>query len=654
LHEYVRLNPPLGLPEKTLTKTEGRTSSGTGARILSATSILFIINLCAAAAFSEPNLEGVTGLINIPDAQVSPDGWVYFGFGANEYNRGSDTFIGEEQWNHFVNIGFLPHLELTGRMARFPDYTEPIIPGYGDAKDRTVSAKIQPVADYNGFSFAAGVTDLGGESQYQKSFYGAVDKTFFDTLKVTLGAGSDNFDGVFGGVDWEPAPRLHLLGEYDTEDWNAGLRYSPWDWLSLSVSSLGGEEFGAGITARFDLTEYERRKPTEPKRPIARLESGSSQADPRILAEALADEGFENVRAFLQDGELVVYYENRRFLLEERALAAVGILSAMHAPREAERVRVVAQIDGMPHLDFVAPPDAILAFARGEIDEASFRAQVTVNRHREAPIPAGVRTENRSGGKADIFLRPGLDIDFGRALGPFRQRVSAFIDPEFEIGYGFSARGRFSYVINNNLSEVDDFNTERVWLGWGGRPGGVSVLAKAGIFGIDLTGAQLEAEADIDSFDAVLGGNIAWTRDETTDAEFMQALGKFEKRFPDYDLTARIVAGQFQFEDKGARVEATRYFGPVEVTFFAYDAGNPNIEGGVTFYVPLPLYDDGPPADLRFGVAPDWGFQYRSELEGHGQVLTAGQELFRYRRRLHPDYVLEHLFEWRRAAGWLN
>ncbi len=468
-------------------------------------------------------------------------------------------------------------------------------------------------------------------------------------MMLSIGGGTDKYEGVFGGAVYRPVPQLELMAEYDTEGINAGARIHAADWLAVTLASLDGGDFGFGINAKIDLHKYSKSDAKPAGVPLARL-NAKSQANPAILAERLAENGYENVSAFIQDGELVVFYENRMHILEESALGAVAAISAIHAPAEVSSMRIIAQIDGVAHIDFVAPPDEYLKFAKGEMTGDEFGEIATFSYHRgiaggapDSPV------HNSSRLKTDLFLRPGFDFVMGEAYAPFKQRVAIMLDPEVKLGKGLFAIGRASYTINNNLNDIDGFEIERGYLGYGGRSGAMSWLAKGGLLALDLYGAQIEAEYDIEGAGASVGGNFAWMENNFYGFDYFQALGKIEKRFPNLDFAARVIGGQFQFEDTGVRAEATRYFGPVEISFFGYETGG-KTEGGFLFWVPLPFYNGEPqPGRMRFGIAPQWGFMYRTDEFANGAVITSGLELRRYRKRLEPDYLREHLSDLRRG-----
>ncbi len=59
-------------------------------------------------------------------------------------------------------------------------------------------------------------------------------------------------DGLFGGVEFSPFSSALVQVEYDSEDWNGTLRYSPLAWLSLDVGIVDSElAWGASARTAF-------------------------------------------------------------------------------------------------------------------------------------------------------------------------------------------------------------------------------------------------------------------------------------------------------------------------------------------------------------------------------------------------------------------
>ena len=121
---------------------------------------------------------------------------------------------------------------------------------------------------------------------------------------------------------------------------------------------------------------------------------------------------------------------------------------------------------------------------------------------------------------------------------------------------------------------------------------------------------------------------------------------------PSLDFNVSLQAGEFLEGDDGFKVTTTRYFGPTQISFFAYDTNLSSPEGGFRIFLPLDLYNQGRHRRSRFGWADYYGFQYRTDSGPWGAEPLPGWDLDQLRERLRPAYVSAHYDEFRRAA-WL-
>jgi hypothetical protein len=103
---------------------------------------------------------------------------------------------------------------------------------------------------------AVGVWDVGDNGPRGRRFFGVVSKSlepinwlpFLSGVKVHGGIGSNQLSGLFFGAEAGIPLGLRLYAEYDSNDWNAGLSWSPLPLLSLKAESWDGDFFvGAQI-----------------------------------------------------------------------------------------------------------------------------------------------------------------------------------------------------------------------------------------------------------------------------------------------------------------------------------------------------------------------------------------------------------------------
>ena len=86
------------------------------------------------------NLEGVSGLLTTPTAEVINDGKAAYSesrFRIRRILNWNDAVVR----NYMVTIGYLPGLEITARFADFPELPDTM--GSPNFQDRSVSAKYQ-------------------------------------------------------------------------------------------------------------------------------------------------------------------------------------------------------------------------------------------------------------------------------------------------------------------------------------------------------------------------------------------------------------------------------------------------------------------------------------------------------------------------------
>src|SRR6185503_1076209 len=154
---------------------------------------------------------GQTGLINMPDARIAPDGTLRFGFSY------ADPYVAP-----WTSITFLPRIEVSGRVTRImgvPGFTDAGT-DYGDFKDKAFDGKAVLLEEGTWWpQFAVGGQDFIGTRVFP-AWYAVASKRLGD-FDFTLGYGGDRIDGVFGGVRYRPSalPGWALVAEYDANNY---------------------------------------------------------------------------------------------------------------------------------------------------------------------------------------------------------------------------------------------------------------------------------------------------------------------------------------------------------------------------------------------------------------------------------------------------
>ena len=207
-------------------------------------SLLFIGGVYSCSLFADDelnsfkNFTGFSGLINTPNSQVMPKGFVDLG-----YNNQLDYFGSQylDAHNFVFSAGLLNNLEVSGLIATNTMHdnlfsassNEPI----KQLRDLSFNAKYQvPYIPKNWFSLALGAKDVGGAANNYETYFAVASKEW-SNFRFSLGAAKSDHEtglmnGAFGGVEWMPLDWFALQVEHDAEAVNAAARLTvPKEWL---------------------------------------------------------------------------------------------------------------------------------------------------------------------------------------------------------------------------------------------------------------------------------------------------------------------------------------------------------------------------------------------------------------------------------------
>ncbi|CUH94540.1 putative secreted protein [Propionispora sp. 2/2-37] len=167
--------------------------------------------LCGGYASAAPSLQGATGLIAIPSADVLGSGQAAAGYyHIGPHDHGVLTFhaaAGMEVGAAYSEQG-PGGMRLQAKVSLLPE------------------AMLTPAV-------ALGVEDITGEQQ--RSWYAVASKSLPDGIRLHIGAGNGRFDGLFAGVEkrlkrvsvlpGKTFPAAALMAEYDGSSMNVGIRF---------------------------------------------------------------------------------------------------------------------------------------------------------------------------------------------------------------------------------------------------------------------------------------------------------------------------------------------------------------------------------------------------------------------------------------------
>lgn len=275
---------------------------------------------------------GGVGLLQMPTARMSEDGKIHIGTGAAmPYRR------------HFITLQAMPWLEATFRYTSVEDRAYSLNSQNQSFKDRGVDLKLRLKKETERSpEIAIGIRDLGG-TQLFASEYIVASKRIAQNLDVTggiawgnagtrghvrnplgiLGESMENREknvwgtfssnffkgeraGLFGGIEYQtPIKSLRVKLEYDGNDYtsdfstkphtdtplNYGIRYSPFDWVSMTAAWERGNTAMLRIALNGSVNDTFTLPKQEPPAPAIIVRPPSDEQAKKTLTP-LSDDPF--------------------------------------------------------------------------------------------------------------------------------------------------------------------------------------------------------------------------------------------------------------------------------------------------------------------------------------------------------------------------
>lgn len=582
--------------------------------------LLFSVWLMGDEVHHSLSLQGYTGIINTPNAQVMAQGDIGISFN-NQYdnflrNYDYDQEHGFEE-SYFFGVGLLPYVELQGRLTSWTGY-----------RDLSANVKIQfPFHHPYLPDIAVGYQDVGSAVNNYGNKYIVIDKSF-GFIRPSLGYGvSDNdsgkrdisprMDGVFGGVEVQTFDWLYLLGEYDGEETHAGVRIeSPRAWSDLIsfntvvASNLSDDnEISMAFNLVFSLYEKERyTPPQEEKRdaaavpetsenreqPYAEVTAETPVSEPvsdvtkeafvqtnaplTALASNLAAAGLENVTVKTQGKTLYIAYENSVYRWNE--LDALGVVMG-EASRYADRYERFV-IEPLKSRVRVAAFHGSLPAAAAYYDSPSYATKMAfaASLSQSSPIDTddfAVVCDRANGSlfKGRLELSPLVMTFVGTEVGVFDYELLLRTKGYTTLYDGFDLSVVYDLPVDNSAELDPDYGIFRnsyidggfdsVMLNYTANVFGVLSIFSAGTYGYDYAGAmeQLIFNKGRHTF-KLEGGYFENTEDDTEKArEYYVAT--YSYHYVPMDLFGQLRGGKYWNHDNGFEVQLKRFFGDVAI-----------------------------------------------------------------------------------------
>ncbi|MEW6409338.1 MAG: YjbH domain-containing protein [Nitrospirota bacterium] len=638
----------------------------------------------ASDNFKHPAYWGGTGLMEIPTARVIDDWDVRAGVGQSHPYR-----------YYFGTLGFLPGLELNGRITEFLGFkaTGAKWAGYGNDKDKAVDIKYQILNESRPLpAIAIGAQDIQGTRLFNSEYITFSRQIYpFD---LTVGYGRGRLKGLFYGAEFKASDSVSFLIEknpikYEKDikrvveraksEINIGTRIRISKGLVLNLSYQRGEKLGALLSYTFGLG-----KPMLPWKPDYPF---TGPVDRRSLREVIPSDpaerieryllrqGFANVKVKLTDKEIFVEYENTRYLSEAKALGRVLRTVVSQAPKDIENIHAITKVRNIPTIATSAKPQEIIDFFNNKITTEEFKDVIKVSTEipeiKDFPLAAtelkrgsferltkgawpGLQTywNDPSGffkyrltmdAWSTVNLWDGADI-FGIVRLPVSNTISTNQPPISKdpvrsdiVDYIGRENLRLDAVVLNQLIRFGDRTLARGSFGYleneyAGISGEILHLLGEGRFAVGAEVTSVKKRDPVDTF-------------RLKDTSYSTATLNTLYRIPGLDLTAAARAGRFLAGDDGVRFDIARTKRGVTVGFWYsvtdmkdYVGGKRYHDKGFSITIPANMFfDHDSKKKYTYALSP-W-------TRDTGQLVSQWRTLGSYMFNLYPADIKGRLDE---------
>jgi len=328
--------------------------------------MLCALGVCVSlSALAEPNINGESGYINMPDGRIEADGTFRMGYSfAKPYSS---------IWS---SITLLPRVEFYARYQRIMTPASspgnPYWAGYGDYKDKAASGKLLLLQeDWYKPSLVFGINDVQGTGLFHAKYLAASKK--FGDMDVALGYGKGRISGAFAGARYAPEvwSGIAMATEYDANDYRQD-HASALTGIDQRRKGVGIalEYRRGGLAAQLSLRDGKPgvnvyfSVPLEKKEFIPKLEEPAPdselvvrptlvqwQADPqyqRDLTGRLLNQDFKNVHLDVAGHVVEATLTNTRISLPSRAVGRAVRSIMLRSPEDTREIRIHYAVSDMP------------------------------------------------------------------------------------------------------------------------------------------------------------------------------------------------------------------------------------------------------------------------------------------------------------------
>jgi hypothetical protein len=401
--------------------------------------------------------------------------------------------------------------------------------------------------------------------------------------------------------------------------------------------------------------------------------SGQYLPNPKdSLVRALVSEGFENVGIYSAKKDVFLFFENRRYRWEVDGLAKI-LDKATAAFNDSTVIHLVPLHHKVPVTVVTTVVSAYKArqkeFSRSNFTNNPIHA--VLNTDSVYSIQKKVQLQNSTFGKIDLLFLPGLRLQYGNFDQPIEWMVSispilqaslwrgsllsaqVFIPLHNELQYQYESKPRIETATINQLFRL---------------PKNVFIYSSAGIFaftnhiGLNIYLQRIGATCDIRKYfcNGRVGAGVTagytglvnlsngyFNYDPEQTRMNFAFFGEY--REPKFDFTTRLSAGKFLYNDYAVKLEISRQFHEMNLSFYVIKSelkspGENGTVGGISISIPIAPKKTTKPAPFRVNLAKYFNFEYIQRIvDPIGRSYRTNPDWNDTFRNLNPDFVEKHL-----------
>jgi len=375
------------------------------------------------------------------------------------------------------------------------------------------------------------------------------------------------------------------------------------------------------------------------------------------LTDKLIKKGLENIAVKKSGKDIYIFYENRRYRWEPDAINEI-FKETGNSYNDSSRIHVVP-------LHHHIPFTVISGNIQGLND-------ITFNTDSVQKLLHRLKTKNRSYGKIDLVFLPGFMVQFGNYDHPVEWQVNLTPILRASLWKGMTLSARATIPLH---SELQQYEENKIRLGTVALnqlfrlPKNVFLNLSTGLFTYpNKISSELEYErygfnSDLRKYflnsDLCVGGNLGvtgqarlskgvldyWPMDRVNYSIYG------EYRDPVYNVTTRLTAGKFLYDDFAVRFDLSRQFREVTIGFFALKSDF-GYNGGFSFIIPIAPRRQLKPAPVRVGLSNYFKWEYQaSSVHPSASIYQTDSDLDDKMRFLNAGYLKNQIGERSQGKG---